>query len=241
MIPIDLQILKYIFMEKPIYYFKMKPYFQTSEYHDLCMYITNRSDTQNSDRLDKRDYTVFDLETTGFLPEIGHEILSIGAVRMNGNSEKLDEMHQLIKPIRPVPNHILSLTNLSRDALNQAPSFLEGFQRFLTFSENSTLVAHPAHFDVRFLRAMVKRWKLPEYSPPCIDSQQMAKYALPDVSHRLDPLLHYFNIHSLERHHALNDANMTADLFSELLLIMKKEHNITTYSVLQQLLNRQKS
>ncbi|WP_347862782.1 3'-5' exonuclease [Salimicrobium sp. PL1-032A] len=200
-----------------------------------------RTDKELSNDLSKREYTVFDLETTGFLPEIGHEILSIGAVRMNGSGEIIDEMHQLIKPIRPVPKHILSLTNLSKDSLTQAPSFIEGFHQFLDFSEHSTLVAHPAHFDVRFLRAMVKRWKLPGYNPACIDSQLMAKLAVPSVSHRLDPLLNHFNIHRLERHHALNDALMTAELFKELLRIINNNHHIFTYTELQQQLKKQKS
>ncbi|PBB05065.1 DNA polymerase III subunit epsilon [Salimicrobium humidisoli] len=239
MLPVDLQILKYIFIEKPIYYFKMKPYFETEEYNDLCTYMENREESNSSDFLKEREYTVFDLETTGFLPEIGHEVLSIGAVRIDGEGQKSGEMHQLIRPIRPVPNHILSLTNLSREDLDRAESFITGFQKFLSFSENSTLVAHPAHFDVRFLRAMVKRWKLPEYSPACIDSQLMAKYTLPGVSHRLDPLLNHFNIHNLERHHALNDATMTARLFTELLRIAEKDFFITSYSVLQQKINEQ--
>lgn len=228
-------------MEKPIYYFKMKPYFQTEPYLNLCEYMETTSDKELSNNLSHREYTVFDLETTGFLPEIGHEILSIGAVRMDVEGKIVDEMHQLIKPIRPVPKDILSLTNLSRDSLAAAPSFIEGFHRFLAFSEHSTLVAHPAHFDVRFLRAMVKRWKLPDYSPACIDSQLMAKLAVPHVSHRLDPLLTHFNIHSLERHHALNDALMTAELFKELLKIINKEHDIYTYSGLQEELKKQKS
>ncbi|MFC7060573.1 PolC-type DNA polymerase III [Halobacillus seohaensis] len=172
----------------------------------------------SNQKLLELDYTIFDLETTGFIPEIGHEIISIGATRIQGLKACHSEtFHRIIGPIRPVGKSTLKLTGLSHSQLKDAPPFIEGFQDFLNFCEGSVLVAHPAKFDMRFLQTMLKRWKLPTFSPPVIDSQQMAKWLFPEVKHQLDPLLKRFNIDKRERHHALNDAIMTAELFSHLL------------------------
>ncbi|WP_173916200.1 PolC-type DNA polymerase III [Halobacillus sp. Marseille-Q1614] len=239
MLPIDLQILKYFFFEKPIYAYKIRPYLTTGNYLDLREKLSQEvHGTPGNQPLTNITYTVFDLETTGFLPEIGHEIISIGAVRMEGlDTYHHETFHQVVKPIRPVRNHTLKLTGLSREQIDKAPSFLEAFDRFLEFSRGSVLVAYPAKFDMRFMKAMLKRWKLPDYSPPVIDSQLMAKWLFPERKHyQLDPLLRKFSIPKLERHHALNDSIMTAELFRELLTtIMKK--NILTFNELNDTLS----
>ncbi|ARI77113.1 3'-5' exonuclease [Halobacillus mangrovi] len=240
MLPIDLQILKYIFFEKPIYYFKIKPYLKWNTYRQLEEKLETFNKDFGSNSLRDLDYTIFDLETTGFLPEIGHEIISIGAIRLQGlDACHRKTFHQVIRPIRPVNNQTLRLTGLSRDRLRNASPFIEGFQNFMEFSEGSVLVAHPAKFDMRFLQTMLKRWKLPSYHPPVIDSQLMAQWLLPSVKHQLDPLLKHFGIEKRARHHALNDAIMTAELFSELLSITL-EKEISTLEELTHVLEKQK-
>ncbi len=246
MIPTDLQILKYIFFEKPMYYFKIKPYLKWYSYQKLEELLKKHGENTSSRRdvldqpLEELDYTIFDLETTGFIPEIGHEIISIGAIRIHGlDSCHRKTFHQLINPIRYVNRQTLKLTGLTREQLSNASPFFEGFREFLEFSEGSVLVAHPAKFDMRFLQAMLKRWKLPEYKPVVIDSQTMAQWLVPSVRYQLDPLLKHFQIQKKERHHALNDAMMTAELFHKL-LTRSLEANVSTLQGLKSILYKQK-
>ncbi|MGI8316205.1 3'-5' exonuclease [Halobacillus mangrovi] len=209
-------------------------------YRQLEEKLETSNKSFGSNPLKDLDYTIFDLETTGFLPEIGHEIISIGAIRLQGlDACHRKTFHQVIRPIRPVNNQTLSLTGLTRDRLRNASPFIEGFQNFMEFSEGSVLVAHPAKFDMRFLQTMLKRWKLPSYHPPVIDSQLLAQWLLPSVKHQLDPLLKQFGIEKRARHHALNDAIMTAELFSELLSITL-EKEISTLDELTHILEKQK-
>ncbi|WP_101844194.1 PolC-type DNA polymerase III [Halobacillus sp. Marseille-P3879] len=237
MLPIDLQILKYIFFEKPIYYYKIRPYLNSDIHKELNLLIQKyeKPNIKNESLLDM-DYTIFDLETTGFIPEIGHEVISIGAIRMKGK----DTLHsttfyKLVQPIRPVGRQTLKLTGLKKDQLNQSESFLDVFKEFLHFSEGSVLVAHPAKFDMRFVQTMLKRWKLPELDTPVIDSQKLAKFLFPDEKPQLDPLLKKFNITKRTRHHALNDAVMTSELFGYFLqeLTLKQDR---TFEELKHLL-----
>lgn len=231
MLPIDIQILKYVLFEKHIYDRKIKPYFRWAGYqrvkHILEAYQPD-SDLMDSPLLDT-PFTIFDLETTGLMPQIGHEVLSIGAIQVKGLKHcRTERFYQVIRPIQPVSNHTLELTGLTRQSIKNASPFIDGFQKFLEFSKDSILVAHPANFDMGFLQTMLKRWKLPKYQPFVIDSQKIAKWLLPDVNHTLDALLHYFEIEQMIRHHALNDAIMTAELFENLLKELNKKE-ITTY------------
>ncbi|MBN9653607.1 3'-5' exonuclease [Halobacillus sp. GSS1] len=242
MLPVDLQIIKYLLFEKPMYYFKIKPYLKWHTYHELEKQLTvfNKKGSFHQKSLKDLDYTIFDLETTGFLPEIGHEIISIGAIRLQGlHACRMEKFHQVIRPIRPVNKQTLRLTGLSRDRLDNASPFIEGFQNFMQFSEGSVLVAHPAKFDMRFLKAMLRRWKLPDYEPHVIDSQLMAQWLLPNVRHQLDPLLKYVGIDKRERHHALNDAIMTAELF-RYLLSKTIDYDVHTLEQLNKVLAQQK-
>lgn len=242
MLPVDLQILKYIFFEKPIYHYKIKPYLKWSHYQRLEEQLNQykRDPRMIYQPLEDLEYTIFDLETTGFIPEIGHEIISIGAVRIQGFSScSRKTFHQVIRPIRPVNNQTLRLTGLTRERLNNASPFIDGFQNFLDYSEGSVLVAHPAKFDMRFLQAMLKRWKLPDYYPPVIDSHLLAQWLLPADKHQLDPLLKYFGIEKRDRHHALNDAIMTAELFRQLLYMTLNRH-IETFGELEKTLQKHK-
>ncbi|WP_079530228.1 3'-5' exonuclease [Halobacillus hunanensis] len=242
MLPTDLQILKYIFIEKPIYYTKIRQQMNWVTYQKLqekLKAFKNDPDIRKSNLLDL-DYTIFDLETTGFIPEIGHEIISIGAVRNHGlDSCHIDTFHQIVRPIRPVSSATLNLTGLTRDQLANGRTFVNSLKHFLDFSRGSVLVAHPAKFDVRFLQTMLKRWKLPEFNPAVIDSQVMAEWLFPSLKPQLDPLIKQFKIEQRERHHALNDAMMTSELFCKLLDYAIKR-DIRTFDELHQVLLQSK-
>ncbi|WP_231622389.1 3'-5' exonuclease [Halobacillus karajensis] len=225
-----------------MYYFKIKPYFKWHLYEQLQNQLDDftKAPSFEKEPLETLDFTIFDLETTGFLPEIGHEIISIGAIRLQGlQACRMEKFHQVIRPIRPVNKQTLRLTGLSKERLQNSSPFIEGFQNFIEFSEGSVLVAHPAKFDMRFLKAMLKRWKLPDYEPHVIDSQLMAQWLLPNVRHQLDPLLKHVGIEKRDRHHALNDAIMTAELF-HYLLSNTLEYDIHTLEQLNQKLAQQK-
>ncbi|GGF08435.1 hypothetical protein GCM10010954_03620 [Halobacillus andaensis] len=229
MLPIDLQILKYLFFEKPIYYYKIRPFINSDIHRELCIQLQEYERPEVEDKsLLELDYTIFDLETTGFIPEIGHEIISIGAIRMNGHTICENQtFYKLVNPIRPVGKQTLKLTGLKKEQLVQSDFFLDGFQEFLSFCKGSVLVAHPAKFDMRFIQTMLKRWKLPSLDTPVIDSQKLAKFLYPNEKHQLDPLLKKFHIQRRTRHHALNDATMTAELYSYLLEDITSEKDLT--------------
>ncbi|KGX90466.1 3'-5' exonuclease [Pontibacillus marinus] len=226
MLPIDIEILKYIFYERHVVSLKMRPYFETCAYQALEQQLKSLSlsDELLSESVTEAPYTIFDLETTGLLPELGHEIISIGAIRIQGVHQiQYERFHMHVKPLRRVTKRTRQLTGITEEELEQSDSILEALGAFLEFSKGSILVAYPAAFDMKFLRTMLKRWKLPDRLPPSIDAQTIAKKLYPNRKHQLDTMIPFFGITKLARHHALNDATMTAELYQQLLHQLPKD------------------
>ncbi|WP_456274516.1 3'-5' exonuclease [Bacillus sp. AK031] len=169
-------------------------------------------------------FTIFDLETTGFFPEIGDEIISIGAVKMQGE-RILDEkaFYEVINPLQTVSAETKKFTGLRKKDFIKAKTLPVGLKDFLEFSKGTILVAHPASFDINFLQKRISKWDLPSFDPEYIDSYALAKELLNDDECYLDDLVMKFGITRRDRHHALNDAIMTAEIFKELLRLCKKE------------------
>ncbi len=192
MLPIDIEILKYIFYERHVVSLKMRPFFETSAYQELVQQLKSLSlsDELLSESVTEAPYTIFDLETTGLLPELGHEIISIGAIRIQGVHQiQYERFHMHVKPLRRVTKRTRQLTGITEEELEQSDSILEALTAFLEFSKGSILVAYPAAFDMKFLRTMLKRWKLPDRLPPSIDAQTIVKKLYPNRKHQLDTMI----------------------------------------------------
>jgi DNA polymerase III subunit epsilon len=179
--------------------------------------------------LDDLTYTVFDLETTGFFPKMGDEVISIGAMKVNANHIRFPEhFYEVVRPFKPVPEDVLKLTGLTPQEIKEGEAFLISFFRFVEFASNTVLVAYPASFDVIFLKELTRRWGLKNFSPFFIDACRIANYLYPNEKNSLDHVIRRLGVKSRQRHHALNDAHMTADVFLYLIDELKKR-NITTY------------
>ncbi|WP_096435222.1 3'-5' exonuclease [Alteribacter populi] len=185
--------------------------------------------------LDELTFTVFDLETTGFFPRMGDEVISIGAMKVNANHIKFPEhFYEVVRPFKPVSDDVTELTGLSRKDIKEGEPFLVGFFRFVQFMSNTVIVAYPASFDVVFLKELSKRWGLSKFNPYFVDAYEIANYLYPNEKNSLDHLIKRLGIEKRMRHHALNDAHMTAEVFMYLVDELKKKE-IYTYGDLQKI------
>lgn len=229
----SLKIIKYVFYDQFDFEKKIKTK-HCSDLHNSIETVLHKyqSSLNRSQQLVNTTFTVFDLETTGFYPKLGDEIVSIGAIKMNVNEMKFSEhFYTVVSPIGDVPEYIFSLTGLSEEEIRQGITFQEAFLKFLEFSKNTILVAHPASFDIHFLEVLAKRWRINHFSPSFIDSYFLANYLMPRQNNKLDSLVSYFQIEEKQRHHALNDAQMTSEIFEKLLLLLKNRgvHSLDDY------------
>lgn len=166
-------------------------------------------------RLEQLKVVVFDLETTGFTVEQGDEIISIGAVKFNGlEIENEEHFYTLVNPEREIPQSIIELTGIDRNAVVDAPPLTEAIGRFMAFVENRILIAHFSRHDKKFLESALWSTSRTKLYHRMMDTVMLFRYLYPDwKDYSLETIIGQLNIDIKKRHHALNDARMAADLW----------------------------
>ncbi|MCU6707617.1 exonuclease domain-containing protein [Paenibacillus sp. J5C_2022] len=173
---------------------------------------------------------VFDLETTGFHPGSGDEIISFGAVLMRGEKaiEEGGSFYSLVNPGRAIPEHIQQLTGITDDMVKEAPPLVEVLRQFMAFVGKRLLIAHASGHDKKFLDAALWRTSRVNLNHRVLDTMMVAKWLEPGrEDYGLDGLLSSNGIHLRRRHHALDDALMTGKLW-EIYLKRMLERQVTT-------------
>ena len=162
-------------------------------------------------------WVVVDLETTGL--GAGAEITEIGAVCVQDGAI-IDEFSSLVKPSRPIPPFITSLTGITPAMVANADPIASVLERFMDWSGLGTktgpvLVAHNASFDVGFLRRAARASSLPWPRVRVVDTLALARLALPRPlvrNHKLGTIASYFGTATVPEHRALGDARATAEI-----------------------------
>jgi len=171
--------------------------------------------------MEKR-HIVLDTETTGLDVEKGHRIIEIGGVVMNGRKKTSETFHVYINPQREIDKEAQEVHGISNEDLQDKPLFSEIAEDLLEFIDGSILVIHNADFDVGFLDAEFKiaSSTYPSISEICEvkDTLAIARNKFPGQRNSLDALSKRFDISGYDRsyHGALLDANILADVFSNL-------------------------
>ncbi|CAM4308794.1 3'-5' exonuclease [Paenibacillus tarimensis] len=175
------------------------------------------------------EVVVFDLETTGFYPYNGDEILSVGGVLMRGlEIMESRSFYSLVNPGRRVPRHITELTGITNEMTGSAPELMQVLHDFMEFAGKRVLLAHGSGHDKQFLNAALWRTSRVNLTHRVLDTMMVAKWLEPKrVSYGLDELLEDYGIKITQRHHALEDSFMTAKLWQSFLRQMLAR-NITT-------------
>ena len=171
--------------------------------------------------LAETDFVVFDLETTGAkTPPC--RITEIGAFRVR-NGEIVEEFHTLVNPETIIPVFISQLTGITNNMVRQAPNFREVAADFLDFIGDAVLVAHNAHFDIRFLNHEIGRiYTDYRMANPHLCTVQLSRKLLPHIdNHRLNTVAEYFSVALINHHRASEDARATAHIFLNLLEELK--------------------
>ena len=166
---------------------------------------------------DDTEFVVFDFETTGAkTPPC--RVTEIGAYRLK-KGKIVGEFQTLVNPETPIPPFITQLTGISDRMVKNAPKFREIADKFLDFIGDSVLVAHNAHFDMRFLNHEISRiHKDYRVANPSLCTVRLSRKLVPNVeNHRLKTLADYYSIALVNHHRASDDAHATAHIFVNLL------------------------
>ncbi len=169
-------------------------------------------------KFDDTEFVVFDLETTG-AKSPPCRITEIGAYRVK-NGQVAEEFQTLVNPETAIPPFITQLTGISDQMVKNAPKFGEIAAKFLDFIGDSVLVAHNAHFDMRFLNHEIGRvYENYRVGNPSLCTVKMSRRLNPHVeNHRLNTLANYYSVALVNHHRASDDARATAHIFIKLLV-----------------------
>jgi DNA polymerase-3 subunit epsilon len=166
-------------------------------------------------------FVVVDLETAGGAPVYGEGIIEIGALRLHAG-RIVDQFQALVDPGRRVPTFITQLTGITDDMLAGCAAIDAVLPRFVDFAADSVLVAHNAAFDFAYLDAARLRLDGAVFAQQRLCTLRLARRLLPQLRRRsLDALAGHFGIPLVDRHRALGDARITAELFFHLLELLR--------------------
>jgi len=159
-------------------------------------------------------FLVVDLETTGLDP-LAHEIIEIGAVRVNRDSDHHQTFQALVKPRRKIPKRITELTGITQDMINKDGEPLESaLRQFIEFAGNHRMVFFNAEFDMAFLSHAAGSIGVK------IDNEvscalKMARRAWPGrKSYKLTELAKSGGLSPDGAHRALNDCRLTVTVYA---------------------------
>lgn len=162
---------------------------------------------------------LFDTETTGLEPHLGHRVIEVAALELMNDLPTGKHFHKLIHPERDVPEDATLIHGFKLADLADKPRFADIVDDLLEFIGDAQLIAHNAPFDFAFLDHEFRLLGLPPLSEQrMVDTLAMAKLRFPGMPNSLDALCRRFTIDLSARttHNALLDCRLLADVYLEL-------------------------
>ena len=158
-------------------------------------------------------FVIFDLKTTGLDPS-KHQIIEIGAIRVNRDSNQHDTYQNLVFAKRKLPKKIVELTGITDELLkSDGVSLEEALNGFAAFVGDLRLVSFNADFDLPFLHNAAAQHNL-QFSNPTSCALKMARRAWPKrQSFRLADLARDGNLSLSNQHRALGDCERALHVY----------------------------
>jgi DNA polymerase III epsilon subunit family exonuclease len=181
-----------------------------------------------SQHIDEADYLIIDFETTGLSPNNGDRVCELGAVKLRGGAV-IQTMGTLIDPQRPVSSGAYAVNGISPQMLIGAPTFGEIAGQLRELMDSSIIVAYNAPFDYSFLMNEYALTDDTSLALQVVDALAMARQLLPGLGkYSQENVARLVGIPFPVKHRALEDAMVTAQLFTVFTSILKAYDCYTT-------------
>jgi DNA polymerase-3 subunit epsilon len=162
---------------------------------------------------------ILDIETSGLDYKDGHRIIEIGCVELN-RKEVGSFFHRYINPLKTLTEENIKIHGITNEFLEDKPLFEDVAEEFLSFIQDSSIIAHNANFDVGFLNHELEKLSQPQISKDrVVDTVVIARNRFPGQQVNLDALVKKLKVNTLvdrEFHGALKDAKILTDVYLEL-------------------------
>ena len=173
------------------------------------------------------DYTIIDVETTGYDPRYD-EIIEIGCIKYR-NFQETSRFQTLIQPPKNrlgeyVDKFIESYTGITNQMLETAPTFAYVVNKLCNFLSGELIVGHNVNFDINFLYDSLVNFEV-IFDNDFVNTLRLARRLLPNLkSHRLENLDEYFGLNA-EHHRSIKDCETTHQVLLKFAQIVS-EHNV---------------
>ncbi len=183
---------------------------------------------------EKRPFSVptviLDTETTGLSPALGHRVVEIGAVRLEGGVVTA-ELSQLIQPDRPMDRQASAVNGITDEDLRHQPRFADVAPALLEMLDGALLVAHNAPFDASFIgqELFISGYGAnakPGYSllpNPWLCTLRLAREFFYFGSNSLGNVARQLGVRMGPAHRALADVYMTAEILKRMVRELQKQ------------------
>ena len=162
---------------------------------------------------------ILDIETSGLDYKEGHRVIEIGCIELN-RKEVGAHFHRYINPLKTLTEENMNIHGITNEFLEDKPLFEDVADDFLSFIQESFIIAHNANFDVGFLNHELEKISKPTIDKDrVVDTVVIARNRFPGQQVNLDALVKKLKVNSLidrEFHGALKDAKILTDVYLEL-------------------------
>lgn len=160
------------------------------------------------------NYTVIDIETTGFAPGKA-KILEIAAIKYKGNNI-VATFSDLVK-VNYIPAFIKNLTGINNKMVKDAHTIDNIIKKFYDFVGKDILMGYNVNFDINFLYDNLFDITGIELKNNYIDIMIIAKIVLKDLGkYTQENVAKHYNINIDKSHRALDDCKTCAMIFENL-------------------------
>ncbi|NIA69958.1 CBS domain-containing protein [Pelagibius litoralis] len=171
---------------------------------------------------------VLDTETTG-LDVAEDRVIEIGAVRSGGSGkdakgkgggefEEIETYSALVNPAIPIPPASSEIHHIGDADVAAAPEFAEAMADFAQWSGPAVIVGYSIGFDLAILKAEHERNGLAWQTPRSLDVRHLVQLVSPSLTDpSLETVAAWLGLEVTERHRALSDALLTAQVFAALI------------------------
>lgn len=158
---------------------------------------------------------VLDTETTGLDPKLGHRIIELAAIELDGRKVSQRRFHRYLNPEREIEAGAVAVHGLTYERLQNEAKFADIVHSFLEFIEEAELIIHNAPFDIGFLNHELELLGLPPLQNAVTDTLKIAREMHPGKKNSLDALCSRYEIDNAHRtlHGALLDTELLAEVY----------------------------